>query len=392
MRSSLSREGFYYLGIASIISIGAILREINMMLLFAAFMWMPLLISFRTGRRSCQGIIVRRHIPRPILADEPFVVSMEARNTRPRSWFQPGTFGLIAVDSITFESADSLESKQHSCSPAIYFEYLPSDEMRNKTYAVRLPRRGLYRFGAVSISTRFPFGFLRHKTTASLSEKSDVEGIVFPRIGVLSSIWKQKNRVAFDVISSHSFRSDRESGEFLGLRQWQSGDAKKWIHRRATAKYRKPVVCQFETFRQRDYVIILDTTVLDTNKSDENNRSFRESFELAVSFAATLVYDISSQMSSQIYFATTSGENAFVHGSISQSLIDSILMKLALIEPSLDDYIERTMTQIASNLGDFTEIIFITTTSDASRLSCLSSRVHVVNTSSAEFDQLFMFK
>ena len=406
MKSAISREGIYFLFIVIVVLVGAIIREINPMLLFAAFLCSPLIIAWRLGRRSLRGLKVRRRMPIQIFAGEPFIVHLETSNPRPKNnglfgRFSVSSWGVVIVDRIQSQRNGSTEKtkEEKPYEPAVYFEYVPNEQTRRKTYAGRLPQRGRYAIGPLMISTRFPFGFFRHWFDQPISEGEPSGFVVYPKLGKLSAQWKTRQHETIESRHRHRFRPSRVSGEFLGVRRWQQGDSRKWIHWRASARHQTPVVRQFEQHQNRDYAILID--LYQGNEMDDLRR---ENFELAVSFTATLVSETMRHGGSCFYFDTSEIGDAPVFGSVCMPMIENVLYRLALVEPNREDALAGNLLKAVSVIDSSAELILVTTESldpgtskrfenvwKDPRFRALTQRLRIIDTSNHDLDKIFSF-
>lgn len=397
MKSVLSREGIYYLFVVIIVLVGAIVREINPMLLFAAFLCAPLVIAWRLGRRSIRDLKVRRRLPLQIFAGEPFVVHLEMTNPRPkRRRFSVSSWGVIVQDRIRPKMIDKSEKPYE---PAVYFEYVPNEQTRRKTYAGRLPRRGRYEIGPMTVSTRFPFGFFRHWFVRPVGDNENTEFVVYPKLGKLTAQWKMHQHEAIEAQRRHRFRPSRVSGEFLGVRRWQQGDSRKWIHWRASARHQVPVVRQFEQHRNRDLAVLIDLYQDETMDDVQ-----RENFELAVSFTATLVSETNRRGNCNFYFSTSGVKDESVAGSICLPLIEGVMLRLAVAEPEQEDALVDNLIRAGGLIDPGAELILVTTrpfdperserfrdVQNDARFRAIVKRLRVIDTSNDELEKIFRF-
>lgn len=399
MKTSLCREGVYYLFVVLVVLIGSILREVNPMLLFAAFLCAPLIIAWRLGRRSLRGLRVRRRLPARIFAGEPFIVHLEVSNPRPDTRRSPSAWGIVVVDRIrpVRKEGNGRRETEKPYEPAVYFEHVSNGETKRKTYAGRLPRRGRYRAGPAVVSTRFPFGFFRHGYEPPGTEGEKTEFCVYPKLGKLSTAWRTRHHEAAESQQRYRFRPSRISGEFLGVRRWQEGDAKKWIHWRAWAKHNEPFVRQFERNQNRDCAILLD--LFQEGEPDETRR---ENFELAVSFAATLVSEMTRRGGCDLFFATGRNEEEFLAGPVCLPLIENVLRQLAVVEPDGADRLGLTLLKTLSRIDPNADLILVSpqfldlpasprfrAIRHDPRFRSLIQRLRVVDTSNPELDRFF---
>jgi uncharacterized protein (DUF58 family) len=399
MKTAFSREGVYFLFIVLVVLIGSIIREVNPMLLFAAFLFAPLIIARRLGRRSLRGLRVQRILPMQIFAGEPFIIYLEATNPRPKNWWSLSSWGVVVVDRIRPIQNDDIEKqdKVKPYEPAVYFEYIPNGQTRKKSYAGRLPRRGRYKIGPAMISTRFPFGFFRHWTEQPVSPGETIEFCVYPKLGKLSAQWKTRQHEANESQMRHRYRPARISGEFLGVRRWQLGDSKKWIHWRAWAKHQEPVVRQFEQNQNRDSAVFIDLH----QEGDFDDIQY-ENFELAVSFTSTLVSELTRRGGCNLFFSTNLERNDYLYGPICLPITESILHQLALAEPSREDGLSAALFKSLAQIDPSAELILVTSApldlrnsprfqsnrADP-RFRVLLQRLRIIDTSSDELEKVF---
>ena len=394
MKTSITREGFFYLFIVLVILGGSMMREVNTMLLLASFLFAPAILAFRMGRQTIRNINVQRIIPAQFFAGESFIVGIEVTNSRPAKRLSLSCWGLVVIDRIRRLREEESSSLEKPYEPAVYFSYIPNGQSRQQSYAGCLPQRGRYRFEHVQITTRFPFGFFRSKYDQMPNQKMS-EFFVYPKIGKLSSRWKSRRRKANESLQRLRYQPSRHIGDFLGVRPWQHGDAKKEIHWRASAKHQLPVVRQYELHQNQDCTVILDL-YYDGEWSD----SHRESFELAVSFAATLVSDLARRSEGHLFFATNKDPEESVYAPLGLPAQNQVLQRLTFAAPCKQDHLGETLLRIPAHHQP--EIIFVTINSmdiqvsprfkefcEDSRYRGLLRRFHVVNTSDESLSEIF---
>lgn len=403
MKFSITREGIYYLFVVLVILVGSIVREVNPMLLFSAFLCAPLIIAWRLGRRSIRGIQVVHRLPTQVFAGEPFIVHLEATNTKTKSRRALSAWGVIVIDRIRpvyVESRDRKSVEEKPFEPAVYFEFLPGNKTVRKTYAGRLPQRGRYRVGPAVVSTRFPFGFFLHSVEQAAQDDEKTEFCVFPKLGRLSTTWRTRSHEAVESTRRLRFRPSRVSGEFLGVRRWQRGDAKKWIHWRAWAKHNQPFVRQFEKNQNRDCTVLLDLFPEAEGVGEDEQR---ENFELAVSFTATLVSEMTRLGGCNMFFATGRTGDAFLGGPVCLPLAENIFQALALAEPSRDDALAPKLLKMLSMVDPHAELILVSPCPidlaasprfqeirNDPRFRVLLQRLRIVDTSNPSLEDFFL--
>lgn len=402
MKTTITREGIYYLFVVLVVLVGSIIREINPMLLFSAFLTAPLIIAWRLGRRSLRGIRMRRILPPQIFSGEPFIIQLELTKHSPRRSLS--SWGIIVIDRIRpdLEYTDEKKNEPKPYEPAVYFEYVPDGGTVKKTYAGRIPQRGRYRVGPAEILTRFPFGFFRHRFEQAVAEDEKSHFLVYPKLGRISRQWSTRHHEAIESQHRRRFRPSRISGEFLGVRRWQSGDAKKWIHWRASAKHREPFVRQFEKNQNRDCAILIDLFAGDEGEGNVSQIDFRESFELAVSFTATLVSEMTRRGGCNLFFASSRSGNQYFAGPVSMPLTENILQQLALAEPDPNDELPAALLNTLLQIDPSADLILVSPrpldlaasprfqeVKNDPRFRVVLQRLRVIDTSHPDLDRIF---
>ncbi|MDR3109725.1 MAG: DUF58 domain-containing protein [Planctomycetaceae bacterium] len=399
-KTSLTREGMLFLIIVVVTFLGAAIREVNLMLLMAALLLCVFVIAWRLGCRTIAGIDATRIFSSRCYAGEIFVVAVELENRRETlpAW------AIVVEDSLQFvdvtNNTSPKISDKHSLRPAVYFEFVPANSKRRKTYAGILPRRGRYRLGRMTISTKFPCGFLRLRREVGDSGKS-VTLTVLPRIGKISSRLLVRAYAANEARKHARFRSSRIGGEFLGLRRWQSGDSVRWIHWRASAKHRKIVVRKFEQQRTHDATVILDLF-----QTVEPHMRQLECIELAVSFTATLLTELTRlgvANLSLVFYNLFEQEIEVLNGAPNTILLEQMLEKLAVIEPTTNDTLPALFNALLMRRSAQSGEIFMVTAKplevtsterlnelkEDSRFRQLLGRVRVIDTSANDLGEVF---
>ena len=246
-RTTICTEGWYYLVVLGFVLGGALMRNMNLLLVLFGMMASPLVLNWRLVRATLARLEVRRKLPKSVSAGDLLVVELEAVNPRPR----------LASWAIAAEDCIQREGHGDSTAPivgSVLFPHVPAGHSRKESYRGRLTQRGRYRFGPLRVSTRFPFGLVR--TTTTLDQPQTL--LVYPRLGRLTRRWQRLHRSA-DMGASHvQRRQGLLEGDFYGLRDWRSGDSRRWIHWRTSARRQTPAVRQFEQRRNQDLALIVE--------------------------------------------------------------------------------------------------------------------------------------
>ncbi len=340
----LSREGRYYLLVLMFIFGVAMVKEMNLLVLMAGMLLGPLAVSWRLVALTSQDLKVRRRMPRGVSTGDSLVVSVELENPRRRF----GCWGVAVEDEIRREGS----SQDPTMRPSVWFAYVPAGESALQTYRSRFPQRGRYRFGPMTVSTRFPFGLFQR----TLRIESDEVLTVFPRLGHLSGRWNLRRHEVVEGSRYRERRHGRSAGEFFGVRQWHYGDNRRWIHWRSSARHGTLVVRQFEQHRNRDVAILVDLWQPERPETRD-----LANVELAVSFAATLVTAVCRQETSGLLLALAGPETVRVEGLATSAVRHEAMERLALVEASHEDRLESLFEAALVRVAPGAEIVLVTT-------------------------------
>lgn len=400
--TTICREGWYYLFITAIVFVGAMVKEVNLLLVLAGMMMGLLFFHWHALFVSLKGLTLQRKAPQAVCAGDLLAVGMRLSNSRPRF----GSWGVTVEEQIQRESATSgsnhyFNHQQHGynhdkpITTSVLFPYIPAGQQRTGTYQGRLIRRGRYRLGPMRISTQFPFGLFCRKITIGQSETL----YVYPRLGRLTRRWLARHRQALAGADRRQRRPGPE-GDFYGVREWRSGDSLRLMHWRSSARTGKFVVRQFEQPHNRDVAIILDTWL-----PEEPSAAQHENVELAISFAATVLTDLCRLGGGKVHLGIYDGQARCLGGPASGALLQDMMKTLAVAEARSEDFLPPLIEHV---LGDIDvasgrEIILISTRpadlSDGERFAAIRSdaalhtaarHIRCIDTSNDELEEYFI--
>ena len=344
-RTRLSVEGWYFLLIVAFVLAAAMLQEMNLMLALVGMLLGPILLSWRLVVVTLGKLALRRRVPSGVCAGDLLLVSLELSNTRRRI----GSWATLVEERISCQEGPGAN---HTIRPNVFFFYVPAGESRTGSYRGRLAHRGRYRLGPARISTRFPFGFISRR----VSIKSTDSLTVFPRLGRLMHGWIARHQESFEGTQHRESRHSRVTGEFYGVREWNNGDSRRWIHWRSSAKHGSLVVRQFEQNLNRDVALLLDLWQPEKPKPDD-----LDNVELAVSFAATVVAQMCRKGGSSLLLGTTGQRPDCIAGPASIALMQSAMERLAVAEASDEDRLPKLFEQVLGRIAQGTEVVVIST-------------------------------
>ena len=284
VHTRLTRAGWQFWFMIGFILLGAALRSANLLVILAGTLIGMLFIHWRICSRSLLHLEVERRLPRAIQARRPFEIELTLRNRK--SWL--GAWLVLVQDRMVYSP---LHATIHTASQTIQLLYssVPPNASRSGSYQCTAQRRGRYQWLGIEITTRFPLGLMR----GILQQKESNTLIVQPAIGKLTPAWKDlflKRQVSS---RQRQTRSLSDEGDFFGLRAYRSGDSRRWIHWRSSARRDELVVKQFQQPDNRELIILLDLIEL-TPDSSVPEEKYQDIEDKAVEFVATMVHHITA--------------------------------------------------------------------------------------------------
>jgi uncharacterized protein (DUF58 family) len=384
-RTSICGEGWYYVLVLAFVLTAAMLAKMNLMLVVVGMMLGPLLFSWRLVARTLRGIDVRREIPPTVCAGDLLVVGLRLSKPGKRL----GCWGAEVRDHVRCEAGPG---RGRAARPTAFFLHVPAGESRTVVYRGRLFERGRYRFGPLEVRTRFPFGLFERRVTLDRT----VGVTVFPRLGRLTHAWVNRHHEAFEGTQRRERRHGRPTGEFYGVREWQNGDSRRFIHWRSTARHGALVVRQFEQYRNRDVALLVDLWQPRAPAPDD-----LENVELAVSFAATVLGDFCRKGGSDV-LVSIAGQPTSLGGPASVALLAGAMERLAVAEASPEDRLPELLERTLPAIEPGTEVVLISTRAndlrDADRFASLAGdpalrsrlrRLRNVNSAGESLDEYY---
>lgn len=263
-------EGAVYLLIMIALFVGSLIGRNNPLMMVFAVMAGPFIMNGWFTFTMLKGLKVSRELPERIMAGEPFTVSLTLGN--PKSWMS--VWLMLLRDAATHPAGAVL--------PEVLFVRVSPASQRRGHYQLQLNERGVYRFGPVNISTRFPLGLVQR----GLTLETPGQLLVYPRLGRLHPEWRRQAQHAVELISHVRPQVGTYHDELHRLREYRAGDDPRRIHWPTTARMNELMVCDYQESRDRDLVVIVDAWVPERPERQDHDR-----VELALRFAATIVMD-----------------------------------------------------------------------------------------------------
>lgn len=347
VRFRLTREGVHFIGILSFIFIGAVIRDINLMILLAGSMIGLLLLQWRFNKSTLAGLRFQRRLPRN--TTQGMDTEVETVVFNPKSWL--GAWLVLLEDRITKVAPQKVRIRSQG---TVLLDAVKPQGRTEGRYRLVFRERGRYEVGPTSMTTRFPMGLGRGWRT--LENASQI--IVHPQSGqLLPAVRTLFDQDQIGNAASKS-SSGTQEGDFFGIRPWATGDSRRWIHWRTTARLGELSVRQFEQHMQQNACLILD---LWRNEDGTN----QEDCERAIAFAATMARRSVSQNRDRLAVGVA-GASEFVCPAIqSRTLVDNLLDHLAVAEPSDQPELADVFGQLAPVLLKNPNAIIVSTRAES---------------------------
>jgi uncharacterized protein (DUF58 family) len=145
-------------------------------------------------------------------------------------------------------------------------------------------------------------------------------------------------------------------GDYYGLRHWQPGDSRRWIHWRTSARLGKLAVRQFEQQRDRDIAVLLDLYL-----SPESLPAEEAALEVAVSMAATVIEDLGRQTGIQLMLACSGSSMHCWAASSSHLIAREIIHSLATVEGGPGVHLSDCISEMKEELRFGSQVVVIST-------------------------------
>ncbi len=376
----LTPEGWIFLIILGFITVGAVLRNVNLLILMAGLMYGPLIINWRIAVNRVKSLKARRNLPHRVYANQLANVQWICENrSRLTAW------NIVVRDEIKRVETDgdpgahensqrnskelwirslfkffSVSRNGRAHKAKIDFLEIGPAKTEVSTYRVLFLERGKYQVGPASIATRFPFGLI----VSQILLRHQQAFYVAPALGSLQPIWEQRMRSA--VVGSEAIKRKRglEDDEFYALRPWRSGDSKKNIHWRSSAKQGQPIVRQHDQPDNRDFALLLDLHCADPATADGGQVSCPKC-ETALSFAATVLLHLGTAVQGKIAIGVCGTENYLCRSRNHREIVDQAMQKLAVARPARQTRLMGTLIDLAASVSASTPLYIVSSRNQA---------------------------
>jgi uncharacterized protein (DUF58 family) len=319
-QTRLATEGLYLLAVAAFVLAGAWIHQINLLLIVGAMMFGPLLFNGITVWIALSRLHLERKSPATIGAGELLVVRLQLSNQRRRF----SSRAIVVRDRLVRENGrDSAAGARPVAEAVVLAPRVAPGSIVSQSYEGPAPARGAYRFGPLSVSTRFPFGLARR----TVVNDDPATLIVYPQLGTLTPAWRSLHQMSHAGQRQLHPRQSSSEADFYAMRDWRTGDSNRWVHWPTTARRGALVVRQFEQKRHSDLVLLADLW-LPPEPTDADHRRL----ELAIRFLATVAAETCRSGGDRLHLAIVGRDSWQASGAASSGMQSEILYRLAVAE------------------------------------------------------------
>jgi len=237
-RLSFTREGRIIVFLSVGVGFAAINTGNNLLYLLLGWMLSFIIASGVLSEATLKLLVVERRPPPKIYASEPFLMEVVIKNGKPKR----------ASYSIEVEDLQGRTPIDKRC----YFLKIPEGKSQRTSYRHTFVRRGLYTLTGYRLATKFPFALFRK----SRDVDAPLDVLVYPaRVAVPRPPPRSATR--------GEATADRlgRRGEFFGLREHRSGDDRRDVHWKSSARSGRLLVREYEDELARRLVIGVDNSL-----------------------------------------------------------------------------------------------------------------------------------
>ena len=389
--------GAIFLGLIAIVGFSAWNTGNNLLFLVLSFLLATMLVGFSFGNFCLKKLDVKMRFPETIYAGQttPILVSLHNRKRIfPSYSIVAEVRGKEREKSLLADELRKILPEKLAdrlARPAIiklildYFVYIPRREtVENKAEHV-FPNRGRFIIKDFELSTKFPFGFFRHRRRLPAQA---AEIIVFPH---LASIEDETENLPLEI--GKLVTQKRGLGQdLLALRDYQPMDDLRRIDWKATARANRLIIREFSAEDDRKITIFLDTRLPDENGDAKPGLTLRdrieaerrgdyvpvsERFEKGVSLAASLLSHFAEDQA-EIRLVVDGKKSDF---GIGKEQLHKSLKRLALVEPRYEKdwrFSTETLDEIFTEKEN-SYTFFLTTASEEDFPGELIQKAKIVN-------------
>ncbi len=286
----------------------------NPLIILSSTMLSLYMIDFIFGFIYRPVLEIIRTIPSRARAGSPFKVEYSLKNRRRLPCWD------LSIDSLKLRKGIS-----HYSIPASTEHLAPGAETTLTSFFISGVRGKHYIASPIAEST-FPLGLFKWST----SKEQPQHILIYPKFEALSSI-ELPSGAKFQKPTMSIISKIGESMDFLGCREFRTGDNPKFIHWRSTARKGNLVVREFREECLSRIALIVDTYAPEAGiflKMTGKHKKYASRFEAAISLSAA-VAEITARQDFVIDFFAAGPEIYHFQGGRNLAHLDDILDILA---------------------------------------------------------------
>ena len=355
--------GAVILGLMAIVGFSAWSTGNNLLFLILSFLIGAVVVGFAAGSLCLKRLEVRMRFPETIFAGQETSILVNLANGK--RLFPSYSVAVYVRGHEREESAAAADLRrllprfvaERMAKPPLvrrkldHFVYVPRGGSAESRVPTIFPFRGRLVIRNFEISTRFPFGYFRHRRRLPARE---TELFVFPKIDT-SAV----EDLDLPAEAGRMAAMRRGTGQdLLAMREYRPDDDLRRVDWKATARSQQLTVREFAAEDERRVSVFLDPRVPETGrkwtlreKLEAENQGkpllLSEKFERGVELTASLLARFSDARSEiRLIVGKEAGEFGF-----GQKHLHDSLKRLASVEPEFIDHLEPG--PLLAVLGEF---------------------------------------
>lgn len=390
----LTIEGWFYLVFLAFITIGSILRNVNLLVLMAGLMYAPLILQWRTCNQFLRKLRATRVVPQRLHAGSPVKMTWTVHNDSQNAT----AWNVLISDQIVRDVSMELPGKKETLTQRVRSSLFREDESpaqflwrslvrlwtwlsetdkwrgddgvmmsidrveggqsRTGAWQVNFPVRGKYDIGPAHLSSTTTLGL----QACHLYLNTVRQFYVAPALGTLNQSWVRRLKSMSPGNGTGMRRRGMDQEEFYALRPWRSGDSKKHIHWRTTARYGLPIVRQYDQNDDQDVAIVLDLYCpsADEGHDEPTITKFSKDAETALSFATTVLSRAKIDVRGRITLGICGQRKNFFPGR-QPDFLASTMKALSVAQPTSRPPTVETLLDSANVISPGTPILVVST-------------------------------
>jgi len=367
VRVRLTRLGWQFAFIGVFAMIGGAIRAYNLPLVLAGLIVATLILQWRWARHTVASIALRRRLPSESFAGQPFDVTFICTNYS--RWLPSWLIRIddkirridVAAKKDWFGRKQDVTDFETDASCGI--GVVPCLKSIAGSYTCVIAKRGRYDFGPLKVSSGAPLGLLLAESSQTKRESF----YVFPSRVALTRHWRRNLQSRIGGNATTARRSGVTDGEFFGIRGWQEGDSRRWIHWRTTARIGEPAVRQFEQHRRFEICIFVDAYAAEPQKVTRKAKTAGQfnvedvNLERVISVAATLATLLVATPSNRIAMVIAGNQTVTLSSGGGREQTVAMLIRLAELVPSSKPDLSEAAKQMVRVTGRPRDLVVLST-------------------------------